>query len=998
MKKGFLFVIFMLLLIYPLYAQIGQAGSIRGVVLDSEKNPLPGATITVSSPALMGTRSVVTAADGTYRFPPILPPGEYTITVELQGFNKIIRPGVVIRAGQTVDVNFEMQPSPVMEEVTVTAPSPVVDIVSPKVTQSVTPEVIETLPYSSRYYMTYATQTAAGVIGGSIHNEEPWDMAFKIDGVQANAPDQGMPNEAEIVTDSIEEIELVTGGMSVENYGSFSGYMNVITKSGGNKFHGSAQVYYTGEKLQQVLWTDEQLAALGLSKPGFPIYRWDTQATLGGPIIKDRLWFFGAFKYYAEEWHVYYIPVTIEGKYYGPYTSPDRMPQFFGKLTYQISNNLRAFSTINYANEKAPHYYTDWHLTASASANNHAVTLNSTTALTWMINPDNMADLRVGLYKFNWTGLYTKEADPSGPHYSDAYTGYEWGNRGMEAYTYKWTFDINLKYIHYQNDFLGGNHEFRAGIQYVHFRGDWGYWRQNPMDWTYYDGNPYYFRGLFGLSGPHPIYGDGLLGFAAYGTKRGESQMVGMGDRYAFFIQDQMTIKNRLTISLGFRYDRIIGSIPDQTKGAAGGTLAAAIGEYYIEPVFEFNPYKELSYKGLKNCYPYKAPAPVIGLTYDPFGKGKTALKLNYGHYYEQAPEGNWDWLQPNGPYMFSFYWWDLDENGQPDPPPIDQYQLTPGTDPSIMVRTVDWMEQIDPKLKTTYAREFIAGIEHELFPNTKVALRYIYRERKNVQDWLLYDKDTNKYWSQLEAAPEWWVPFTAIVPAYDIFPGKQVTVYYESNDAPLEFWRLTNVPRAKKRYQGVELSFEKRMHGGWYLGGNFNYSYQWDNGGFWTPNDRINAEGRRGTPWWVKLYGTFNVPYGFVLSFIYQHYEGGYWGRGVEIVAPDDWIIAHNVRSGWAWVQLEPPDCRRDQASDSMSFRIEKEFKIRNWGKVGIFVDIFNLIGKTYTWIGENPGGTWMPIAENTDEGEFIPDWAYKMVTGLSGTRSFRLSFRYRF
>ena len=92
--------------------------------------------------------------------------------------------------------------------------------------------------------------------------------------------------------------------------------------------------------------------------------------------------------------------------------------------------------------------------------------------------------------------------------------------------------------LRYQDDFLGGNHEFQAGFEFVRIQGEWGYWRDNPIDWTYYNGNPYYYRGLYGLSAPHPLYGDGSLNIATYGTARGDSQQVGVGYRFGGFIQD----------------------------------------------------------------------------------------------------------------------------------------------------------------------------------------------------------------------------------------------------------------------------------------------------------------------------------------------------------------------------------------------------------------------------------------------------------------------------
>jgi len=187
-------------------------------------------------------------------------------------------------------------------------------------------------------------------------------------------------------------------------------------------------------------------------------------------------------------------------------------------------------------------------------------------------------------------------------------------------------------------------------------------------------------------------------------------------------------------------------------------------------------------------------------------------------------------------------------------------------------------------------------------------------------------------------------------------------------------------------------------MHHGWSLGGSINYSYQWSNGGFANPNTRINGEARGGVPLWAKLYGTFNVPYGFVASFIYLHTEGGYWGRTVTVSAPTAWISANNVTSSNPSVTIEPADTRRTQASDNVDFRIEKEFPIGKIGKLGLFADIFNLLGATYPSITNNgnPAGTWRPVDNNSSVGTYTP--GSLIVTGISGVRSYAFSARFSF
>jgi len=992
--KGTLFIVLVLAMFSSLSAQVGQTGSIRGRVLDTQKAPLPGVTITVTSPALMGKQSVVSAVDGTYKFPPILPPGVYSVVGELQGFSTFKRDDIVIRVGMIVEVNIDLDQAAINKEVTVVAPSPVVDVVSTSINQNVTTEIIETLPFSDRSVWTFAVTTAAGTRGQSIHGEGTPTYTFQIDGIQANASDQNYP-ENSVDMETVQEVDFVTGGVDSSAYGSRSGFMNVVTKSGGNSFHGMAQLYYTGESLQQIIASDEQLSAVGVVKPTFAHYSYDSSATLGGPIFKDKLWFFGSFKYFTASNQVNFIPTTINGVYYGPYTQVETRPYYFGKLTWQISQSLKVFTMFTYVPDTIPHYYTGAYLTASASAINKPIQHTSSNALTWVLNPDTILDIRAGFYTQDWTGSYTPEAVP-GPKYTDSYTGYVWGNRGMQEYTYKENDEVGFKILRYQDNFLGANHEFQAGFEFVRFDGEWGYWRDNPIDWTYYNGNPYYYRGLYGLNGPSPIYGDGLLTFNTYGTQRGDSQNVGIGYRYGGFIQDSFTVNNRLTVNVGLRYDKIQTDIPTQVKGAAGGTLGAAIGDYYLKPVYGFNPYLALTYVGWNNAYPYSALAPTIGISYDLTGKGTTAVKFHYGTYFDPAATGTWSGLQPTSPTGFSFYWTDLNGNGQPDAPPIDSYVLQPGQNPLTMLSTT-FKQQINPNLNDPYTREFTFGIEHELFPYLKVGLTYIYRDHQNMTASLNYDAVSGTYWNLLSQHPEWWVPFTTTVPAYKNFPAETVTVYYRSNNAPATFGVLTNVPQKKSTYSGLEFAFDKRMHDGWSLGGNFNYAYQWANGTWTNPNVQINAAGMGGTvPWWLKLYGTFDIPYGFVASFIYLHTEGTYWGRTVAVSAPTAWITANNVNSGTVSANIEAPDARRNVASDSMSFRLEKEFQIKGIGRLGVFMDIFNLFGAEYITVPVNPAGTWKPLDVNTDQGTYTV--GNLAVSGIAGVRNFRLSARFSF
>jgi len=996
--RGMLLVVLVLAVSATLSAQVGQAGSIRGHVWDAQKAPLPGVTITVSGPALMGKQSVVSGVDGNYKFPPILPPGVYKVVAELQGFSTVTRENISVRVAAIVEVSFDLQQEAINKEITVVAPSPVVDVVSTSISQNATNEIIETLPFGNRDVWTFAGRLAAGSRNNrpEIHGEGPAAFTFTIDGIQATASDQNY-SENSVDMESVQEVEFQTGGVDSSAYGARSGFMNVVTKSGGNGYHGMVQFYYTGRKLQQVLPAAEQLAALGISPPTFADYSYDTSATLGGPIINDKLWFFGSFKYYTNRNLVAFNPVTIMGKYYGGYDQVETRPYYFGKLTYQINKNLKIFGFLSYVNDKIPHYYTGPYMTASASANNNPVQTMNSNGLTWVINPNTILDIRGGFYIQDWTGVHTNESDPLGPTYTDTYTGYSWGARNMDSYTYKKNINVKANLIRYMDDFLGANHEFQAGVEYCYIDGQWGYWTQNPLTWQFYNFSPYWSRGNYNTpNAPHPLYGDGSLTFATWGTARGGAQNVGFGKRTSGFIQDSMTFGSRLTVTVGLRYDYMHTEIPVQVKTAAAGDLAKAIGEAYVVPTYGFNPWQSVTYEGWDNPYAYKALAPAIGASYDLFGDGKTALKLHYGQYYDPQTTG-FSGLQPSGPYSFNFWWWDTNGNQQPDLPGVDAYVMKSGQNPALMLSTT-FKRQLDPNIKFPYTHEFITQIEHELFPFLKVGANFIYRARMNFQGSLNYDEASGTYWNLLEQHPEWWVPFTTTVPAYGTtFPAHDVTVYYRSNNAPASFTKTTNVPQQKFHYTGLELTWEKRMHDGWSLGGSFSYSYQWANGGFGNPNSRINAEGRGGVPWWLKLYGTFKIPYGFVASFIYIHTEGSYWARSVAVSAPSAWITANNVNSGSVSATIEAPDLRQNVASDNMDFRLEKEFTIKNIGRLGVFMDIYNLFGAQYPAVIMNPGGTWAPTDVGTNVGgTFTP--ASLKVSGISGVRNIRLSARFSF
>src|SRR4029079_4113552 len=149
-----------------------------------------------------------------------------------------------ISVGTDVEINVKMHPPQVAATLTVSAPSPVVDVQQTKNTQSITKEALNTIPLSRN--ITSAIQLAPGVVERSVQGSARNDTAYLIDGINVNAPDQAYA-EANINWDTIEEMEFITTANPVENYGVVGGALNIVTKSGGNLFKGQSQYYFTNK-------------------------------------------------------------------------------------------------------------------------------------------------------------------------------------------------------------------------------------------------------------------------------------------------------------------------------------------------------------------------------------------------------------------------------------------------------------------------------------------------------------------------------------------------------------------------------------------------------------------------------------------------------------------------------------------------------------------------------------------------------------------------------
>src|SRR5712691_2466041 len=299
----------------PGYAQIGQ-GRLTGTVTDAQGAVLPGVTVTATSPAQIGVRTALTEADGRFLFPG-MPSGTYKLTFELQGFRKIDRDNVVVVLGQTISLDAQMQIGGLAENVTVTGASPVVDVTTTKVGTSLKGEALIAVPSSTDVWG--ALSEAPGIrmqgfdVGGSHKSQQSGYESF------------GIQNQAKVVSDGVDHTEGVGGTgfyedyfaneeVSVSSLGSDvemnSGGAAIVTtiKSGGNQFKGLEHLTYEPGKFVGSNGVPSNISGRGYTCPTNSagqqqcanpnLLFWEVHADVGGPIKKDKVWFYAAYNHF----------------------------------------------------------------------------------------------------------------------------------------------------------------------------------------------------------------------------------------------------------------------------------------------------------------------------------------------------------------------------------------------------------------------------------------------------------------------------------------------------------------------------------------------------------------------------------------------------------------------------------------------------------------------------------------------------------------------------
>jgi outer membrane receptor protein involved in Fe transport len=579
-KYTFLFVLLTFFISTSAFAQ-RVTGSIKGNVADDEGGPLPGVNITLKSEALIGGPQINTSNnDGGYRFPG-LPPGSYTITFELPGFQTVVHDQVRVVLGTTVEENVTMKLSQVTEQMVIRGETPLVDSTKPGFSTNYTQEYIENTPIARFTFFDFVQMAPASspmrfdntAYAHSILGSNTNENMYQMDGTDLTSALTGAawpwPN-----TDIVEEIEILDIGAPAE-YGNYQGaVINVVTKSGGNAYHGDANFYFQSQGL----------TGNNAEIDGIPFHRdqyTDLTAQVGGPILKDKLWFFGGVQTRREHFSQPGTPPESPVK-----EDDDR---FFFKFTYDVNQaNKLQFSLHNdYYNIPEPVTITKPLESALVETGS-----NPTPNVLWTstLNDKTILEVRYAGFYGHDVGKPQNGIYASG-HY-DFYSGYYSGGILSWYDGDIWKSQVSGKVSYFADDFLHGDHDFRFGVQYTGAGTDYIYAYTNGVKfYDYGQGYPYaYFQ-------------------TPYHTG-GDIKSTGV------FVDDTWTWNDSVTLNLGVRFDHSTASRPDFPQlNDAGEKIGTVPGQSDIAK--------------------WDVVSPRIGFTYHLPFKKSTQIRGHYGRYYQ---------------------------------------------------------------------------------------------------------------------------------------------------------------------------------------------------------------------------------------------------------------------------------------------------------------------------------------------------------------------------
>jgi hypothetical protein len=728
-SRGFIPPLLAATLVVALAPATAEAQStIAGVVRDTTGAVLPGVTVEAASPVLIEkVRTVTSDGEGRYAIVDIRP-GTYTVTFALSGFNAFRREGVIVPANTAVPINAELKVGALEETVTVSGASPVVDVQNTQRQQVMTRDLIDTIPSARNLQSVGALVPGIRLnvpdVGGTQQTEQTYmathsnasrDNTILLDGLpaQTNLLDGQVQNYIDNAL--VAEATYQTSGVMAESSGG-GVRVNLIPKDGGNTVHGagffggSADTKLLGMPLQADN-IDADLTARGLKSGARIQHVNDFNASLGGPILKDRLWYFASGRYQST-----YIQVPNTFNTDGSVGVEDAwIASYVARATWQPTPKNK-FSFTYQRNYKYK---------------GHEITIAQTGT---PLNPDVSSSRRdpllyyIGSVKYQ-SALTSKLLFEAGYisdvlHYSDYYQPDIRAERGTpEWYSRVSHFNLttNFRTVAGQLEqlivpnqdtaatslsYVTGSHNMKVGMQ-------WGFGSNGYM--TNVNGDLYE---NFQNSAVGGVTKEVPVSVTVFNSPI--STFPELKANLGIYAQDQWAL-HRLTATFGLRFEYLKEDIPAQDRVA--GRFAPAAH------------YDAITCKSLQGMTCWSNWSPRLGVAYDLFGNGKTAFKASFGRYMRAETSAFANQFNPVASFTETRNWSDTDRSGlilaTNGDGIAEDNEIAPSNNPNFGKIT---SRSLDPDFRREYNLQYSAGIQHELLPGFAVNYYWFRRSLHNTQ------------------------------------------------------------------------------------------------------------------------------------------------------------------------------------------------------------------------------------------------------------------------
>ncbi len=968
----FTLVVLLLALAAVARAQV-QTGSILVKSVDEQGSVVPGVTVTISSPVLVsGTQAGVTDAGGIYRFPS-LPLGTYTVKVELPGFQTISREDVVVVAGGTAPLDFTMRVGGLAETMTVKGESPVIDTTSANVNVHLDAKLLETTPAGRDIWsiveykvpgLIMATPDVGGNQGGlqrgiTARGTGNGQNTQTLNGV--NVGDPAAIGFAGYYYDpsSFQDIQISSGANDI-TVPSGGVLINMVTKSGTNKFAGQVLDTYQGKSTQ---WDniDTDLQRQGVRPHAAAVdYIKNFNVNAGGPILKSRLFYFAALNDQRTAAHFAGFPSPAWKGAAEPDTT--NITSVFVNPTYQLNAKNRLQATASrQVYDKINRGADGSNGTQDPESVWHEHDILAVYQGLWnvVLTDRQFVDTRVSYNSINFPlNLKTNQQT-----LLDQATNIRTRANNVQQVMDRRRLQVSSNWQYYIPQVFGGRHEIRAGFDNAY--------TPETVDIAINGDVRLVYRSTAtsaGAAGPVQVQ--------IFNSPLQQKRAVQQTSLYA---QDTFIYK-RLTAVGGVRWERVEGWLPAQQDPASaffpeGSTLPGTGGTIYTV---------QRSFPELRNVPLWHNVGPRGSIVYDVFGTGKTAVKASLARYYDTIGTGTPGTLNPNGLIQQNFTW---NDNGDLV---FQAGELGTSSAPTLPPTAAQLSTRLNTSLNRPYRNEWTLAVDHELAPDLRVSATYIHRQEHNQ----LGNIDIG-------------IPMTYYTPISVVDPGRDgvtgtgddgaLTVYNENLPLLSSSLQLTNIAQIAQKYHGFELAATKRFRNRWTMVAGYTFGHTEigcctnESTNLTSPNSLVNATGKSAIDRAhnFKLTGSYLLPYDIQLGGNLRYISGQPFTRVYAVPG----LVQQN--GGTLTLNAEPRGSDKLSSITTLDARVGKVFRFAGQ-EFEADMDVYNLTNNNSVYTVRTTTGTVSVTDYTTNTPVRIAQ--YGSPIGVLGPRIIRFNVSYKF